>query len=207
MKKPLVLSRKGLLWTMVGIIVSSIAFAVCCSNVMLLFSGLLAAFTVLLVYVTQQLGEIQKDFNTWTQEVTERRQNPKLIFHGSAKWGLNEKGNLRFYASNPGETLISITEVQIVNAAIGNPVATGVTWRSEFPLLSTHEDKGNHEHSGFPAPVFAGGLTWLRANFTPQDIKKWTDAGLAAKCQFLVKYKVGGADEEKEEPLGISNDV
>lgn len=202
--------RKGgsviVVWSAVLVIAGlAILFTILYSDMTILFSGLLTAFTALLVYYNRQLHNaqeevysLQKRFNAWMKETTEKREDPVLILHGVSKWHHGrDVGQLEFHAANPGTVLISITGVEMEDEAIGVPRAQRVDWVSRFPLLSASMSDGPHRHQGFPVPVFAGGLTFVTAHFRFTDDKHIRALGSVKQPWFRLTYQVGGSTEEK----------
>jgi hypothetical protein len=186
--------------SLVAVLGLAIALSVCCEEVDLFFTGALVFFAGLLWYVNVQLSSLQKDFNDWTRKRIQAREDPEIIPHGKTKFmpvPNKQAMQLIFQVSNPGEVLVSVVDVQIIEAAIKNPTATGLTWISKYPLLSQSMPVEKHKQEGFPAPIFAGGLTELIAIFEFDDEERYNTAKQLKRFHYSVVYKVGASPVTK----------
>lgn|GEM_PF-3978218 len=196
----------------VATLLISVSFAILKSEISIVFSGALVAVTVMWWYVAFRSKELQERvvslqlaFNSWTQDRVAAREDPELIVHGKPRYETGGTANsvkIELRVSNPGDVLMSVDNAQILDAAIANPTATALEWYSEYPLLSQATPPDRHVRHGFPAPVFAGGLTRLVIEFAFDSDERYNAARNLRTIPFLLMSRVGNADTAK--PLNIT---
>lgn len=197
------------------VLVVAIVLAFLRKDANVFFSGALVAFTGLLWRVNVglrvlqgQLVETQNgtlDLQKRFDEREESRANPEPIFHDTSRLesvsGFDIKKNvgklhLTFSVSNPGDSVMLIESVQINDETIGSPVASQLAWVSRHPVLATSPRGGPYNH-GFPAPVFPGGLTELKATFEFHNRKMCSDGEKLRSFDYSITYRLGNSDATK----------
>jgi len=125
------------------------------------FSGFLVLFTGLLFWTNHRLSEAQKGFQKREQEDREQRENGLLVMVGKVRLGYQsgkDKPTLRFWVSNPSPAIAILNSVRVefleqLDCSIS---------RLSYKILHPAPQEGVLGEE-FPAPVFSGGLTEVRA--------------------------------------------
>lgn len=197
MKRP---RREIALYSVVFAIIAvlTLFFAVWLKDVIVAFSGALVAFTWLLWIVDRDTLALQKRFD----EREHARANPEPIFHDTSRLeshiGFNTDtrvGTLKlvFSVSNPGDRVLLIESVQIIETSIGNPVASQLGWVVRLPILGP-SPRGGPYSSQFPAPVFPAGLTEFIAYFKFHDAAMFTAGTALVTFTCSIAYRLGNSD-------------
>jgi len=164
-----------------------------------LFSGLLALFSLLLVLTSWR-------FQQWTRKTAESRTDPDLVVQGLPRIGKGMNNiTLILMCSNPGDTIATVLNIDIINTEIeslGRPIWK---WEALYPPLrgrrvpACRADAEESLVDLLPGPIFSGGLTRFFADYRDIPDRRIDILRQQKKIIFRIEFKMGNRPAKPKE--------